>query len=119
MRFFKSLILLTIIVFCNSQAVNAQEPSYLKFGGGLNAIDNSNGFNIFWDIDQFEFSNPYFMEVEGRFSEDMSFSIMATSNVFQLKRLNNEYGLCGIKAEFEAEGSSFRDLVRLRRITDQ
>jgi 4-hydroxy-2-oxoheptanedioate aldolase len=37
----------------------------------------------------------------------------------QLKRLNNEYGLCGIKAEFEAEGSSFRDLVRLRRITDQ
>ena len=35
----------------------------------------------------------------------------------QLKLLRDEYGLDGIKAEFEAEGSSFRDLVRLRRIT--
>ena len=37
----------------------------------------------------------------------------------QLLRLQQEYDLRGIKAEFEAEGSSFRDLVRLRRITDK
>ena len=37
----------------------------------------------------------------------------------QLIRLKKEYDLQGIKAEFEAEGSSFRDLVRLRRITDK
>ena len=37
----------------------------------------------------------------------------------QLNRLKEEYDLQGIKAEFEAEGSSFRDLVRLRRITDK
>ena len=37
----------------------------------------------------------------------------------QLKKLRDEYGCCGIKAEFEAEGSSYKDLVRLRRVTDQ
>ena len=37
----------------------------------------------------------------------------------QLTRLKEVYDLQGIKAEFEAEGSSFRDLVRLRRITDK
>ena len=37
----------------------------------------------------------------------------------QLARLREVYGLQGVKAEFEAEGSSFRDLVRLRRITDR
>jgi 4-hydroxy-2-oxoheptanedioate aldolase len=37
----------------------------------------------------------------------------------QLTRLKHEYNLKGVKAEFEAEGSSFRDLVRLRRITDK
>ena len=37
----------------------------------------------------------------------------------QLTRLKEEYDLQGVKAEFEAEGSSFRDLVRLRRITDK
>lgn len=37
----------------------------------------------------------------------------------QLIRLKENYDLKGIKAEFEAEGSSFRDLVRLRRITDK
>ena len=37
----------------------------------------------------------------------------------QLIRLKENYDLQGIKAEFEAEGSSFRDLVRLRRITDK
>jgi len=37
----------------------------------------------------------------------------------QLVRLKEKYDLKGIKAEFEAEGSSFRDLVRLRRITDK
>lgn len=37
----------------------------------------------------------------------------------QMTRLKEEYDLQGIKAEFEAEGSSFRDLVRLRRITDK
>ena len=33
----------------------------------------------------------------------------------QLIRLKEKYNLKGVKAEFEAEGSSFRDLVRLRR----
>ena len=37
----------------------------------------------------------------------------------QLIRLKEEYALQGVKAEFEAEGSSFRDLVRLRRITNK
>lgn len=37
--------------------------------------------------------------------------------VGQLLRLKDEFGLAGIKAEFEAEGSGFNDLVRLRRIT--
>jgi hypothetical protein len=35
----------------------------------------------------------------------------------QLKKLKEEFGLLGVKAEFETEGSSFRDLVRLRRLT--
>ena len=35
----------------------------------------------------------------------------------QLCKLKREYGLQGIKAEFEAEGSSFRDIMRLRRLT--
>ena len=35
----------------------------------------------------------------------------------QLVELKENYNLMGIKAEFEAEGASFRDLVRLRRIT--
>jgi hypothetical protein len=34
-----------------------------------------------------------------------------------LSALKANYGLLGVKAEFEAEGSSFEDLVRLRRIT--
>lgn len=34
-----------------------------------------------------------------------------------LKVLKADYDLLGIKAEFEAEGSSFEDLVRLRRLT--
>jgi 4-hydroxy-2-oxoheptanedioate aldolase len=37
----------------------------------------------------------------------------------QLCKLRDEYGLKGIKAEFEAEGSSFRDLMRLRRLTSR
>ncbi len=37
----------------------------------------------------------------------------------QLCILRDEYKLQGIKAEFEAEGSSFRDLTRLRRLTLQ
>ena len=37
----------------------------------------------------------------------------------QLTLLKEEYDLQGIKAEFETEGSSFRDLVRLRRISDK
>lgn len=36
----------------------------------------------------------------------------------QLLKLKDKYNILGIKAEFEAEGSSFRDLVRLRRITN-
>jgi len=35
----------------------------------------------------------------------------------QLMKLKENYGLKGIKTEFEAEGASFRDLVRLRRLT--
>ena len=34
----------------------------------------------------------------------------------QLKILKEEYNVYGIKAEFEAEGSSYRDLNRLSRI---
>jgi hypothetical protein len=37
--------------------------------------------------------------------------------VDSLKVLKETHGLLGIKAEFEAEGSSFNDLVRLRRMT--
>lgn len=35
----------------------------------------------------------------------------------QLCKLKNAFGLQGIKAEFEAEGASFRDIMRLRRLT--
>jgi 4-hydroxy-2-oxoheptanedioate aldolase len=35
----------------------------------------------------------------------------------QLLHLKQAYGLVAIKAEFEAEGASFNDLVRLRRLT--
>ena len=34
-----------------------------------------------------------------------------------LKYLKDEFNMCAVKAEFEAEGSSFRDLARLRRWT--
>lgn len=37
----------------------------------------------------------------------------------QLCKLKDSYNLQGIKAEFEAEGSSFRDLMRLRRLTSK
>ena len=37
----------------------------------------------------------------------------------QIIFLKEEFDLQGIKAEFETEGSSYRDLVRLRRITDK
>lgn len=37
----------------------------------------------------------------------------------QLCGLKEKYNLQGIKAEFEAEGSSFRDLMRLRRLTSK
>jgi hypothetical protein len=41
-------------------------------------------------------------------------------NLFaQLLRLKDQFGIRFIKAEFEAEGASFRDLVRLRRLTAQ
>lgn len=41
-------------------------------------------------------------------------------NIYQqLCKLRDEYNLLGIKAEFEAEGSSFRDLMRLRRLTSK
>ncbi|MEI8092651.1 MAG: aldolase/citrate lyase family protein [Spirochaetales bacterium] len=35
----------------------------------------------------------------------------------QMTRLRDEFGVEYLKAEFEAEGSSFRDLVRLRRLS--
>ncbi|MFA6599618.1 MAG: aldolase/citrate lyase family protein [Candidatus Omnitrophota bacterium] len=35
----------------------------------------------------------------------------------QLLKLKNEFGVVGVKAEFEAEGASLMDLVRLRRLT--
>ena len=34
-----------------------------------------------------------------------------------LIRLKEDFGLRAVKAEFEAEGASFRDLSRLRRLT--
>jgi len=37
--------------------------------------------------------------------------------VDQLILIKKEFGLSAIKAEFEAEGSSFRDILRLRRLT--
>lgn len=37
----------------------------------------------------------------------------------QLVRLRDQFGVSFVKAEFEAEGASFRDLVRLRRLTAQ
>lgn len=37
----------------------------------------------------------------------------------QLVRLKDHFGIAFVKAEFEAEGASFRDLVRLRRLTLQ
>ena len=36
-----------------------------------------------------------------------------------LIRLKKEFGLYAVKGEFEAEGASFRDLVKLRRLTAQ
>lgn len=37
----------------------------------------------------------------------------------QLSRLKGEFSLYAIKAEFEAEGASFRDLIGLRRLTTE
>jgi len=37
----------------------------------------------------------------------------------QICKLKDDFDLQGIKAEFEAEGSSFRDLMRLRRLTSK
>lgn len=37
----------------------------------------------------------------------------------ELIRLRDQFSCLGIKAEFEAEGSSYKDLVRLRRATDK
>lgn len=37
----------------------------------------------------------------------------------QLVRLKDRFGVEHVKAEFEAEGASFRDVVRLRRLTAQ
>ena len=38
---------------------------------------------------------------------------------YQLKILKSKYGLVGIKAEFEAEGSSYNDVARLRIISSK
>lgn len=37
--------------------------------------------------------------------------------VVQLERLKSQFGIEGVKAEFEAEGSGFNDIARLRRTT--
>ena len=37
----------------------------------------------------------------------------------QLKLLKNNYGLMGIKSETEAEGSSYRDIARIRSLTSK
>jgi len=37
----------------------------------------------------------------------------------QLKKLQEEFGIIGIKAEFEAEGSSYDDILRLRNLTNR
>ena len=39
--------------------------------------------------------------------------------VDQLKLLKEEFSLQAVKAEFEAEGSSLRDVARLRHVTDK
>jgi 4-hydroxy-2-oxoheptanedioate aldolase len=44
---------------------------------------------------------------------------LESSMYYQLCKLRDDYDLQGIKAEFEAEGSSFRDLMRLRRLTSK
>jgi len=46
----------------------------------------------------------------------MSF-LIESKLIDQLKKLNDEFGIKGIKAEFEAEGSSYDDIVRLRNLT--
>ena len=46
---------------------------------------------------------------------DSEFFDLEQKLIDQLDLLKKEFGLCAIKAEFEAEGASFRDLVRLRR----
>jgi 4-hydroxy-2-oxoheptanedioate aldolase len=51
------------------------------------------------------------------FKENSMYGIEGKMYV-QLCKLRDEYNLKGIKAEFEAEGSSLRDLMRLRRITN-
>ena len=37
----------------------------------------------------------------------------------QLKLLINNYGLMGIKSETEAEGSSYKDIARIRSLTSK
>ena len=71
-----SQLLFLILVLCNLQGLWAQDPSYIKFGGGLNIIDNSNGFNIFWDVDKFEVKKPFFVELE----ETQAICQLATRN---------------------------------------
>ncbi len=46
----------------------------------------------------------------------MSF-LIENKLIDQLKKLSEEFGVMGIKAEFEAEGSGYDDVVRLRNLT--
>lgn len=57
-------------------------------------------------------------ELQDKIEESSMFGIERKLYV-QLCKLRDKYDLKGIKAEFEAEGSSLRDLARLRRITDR
>ncbi|MDB9782551.1 OmpA family protein [Winogradskyella sp.] len=67
--------------------VSAQDETTFSFTAGTNIIDNSNGTDSPWDVDRFEFKNPFFIEAEFR-RKNWGLAFMATTNNFELTRLN-------------------------------
>ena len=49
----------------------------------------------------------------------MTISLVENKLIKQLNLLKKNYGLLGIKSEFEAEGSSNNDVARLRSFTNK